>query len=428
MNPAANPALLPESAHPVFVETEHTCQFCHAALRVTWADLDRQPLANDYCHDLDTARHARAYALHARFCEACLLVQVDPAVPPDAIFSDYPYQSSYSTSWLQHCESYAAAMIERFGLRAGSQVIEVGSNDGCLLRFFAQRGTAVLGIDPAANLARIARAAGVPTEIAFFGAETAASLVARGIQADHISAKNVLAHVPDISDFMHGVALLLKPEAAFTVEFPHLLETIAGLQFDQIYHEHFYYLSLMAVRNIAAAQGLRVFDVEQIPTHGGSLRVYICHEDAAHRTTPSVARVIGEEMAAHLHVAAGYEGFGPRIRRARAEFRAFIAEQRAVGKVVAGYGAAAKGNTFLNYCGADPGSLAFIADRSASKIGRAMPGSGIPIVDVDAIVASRPDYLVILPWNLREEISSQMSYIGEWGGKFVTAIPSLKIF
>lgn len=404
------------------------CQYCGASLRVSWANLGMQPLANDYRADRRSAREIATYPLHARFCEQCFLVQVDRVVPREAIFEHYPYFSSNSASWLRHCEAYAAAMIERFKLDRGSRVIEVASNDGYLLQYFARAGTQVLGIDPASNVAQVAQAAGIPTEVMFFGAETASRLVARGIAADHLSAKNVLAHVPDIRDFARGVATLLKPQAVFTVEYPHLLRTIAGAQFDQIYHEHFTYLSLLAVARALGDQGLRVFDVEELVTHGGSLRVYACHQDASHVTSERVQAVLDAELAAGLDRPSVYAGFDAQLQRVRRDFLEFLQSRRAAGELVIGYGAAAKGNTFLNYCGADATTLPLVVDRSPAKVGRFMPGSGIAILGIDMIEALRPDYVVILPWNLRDEIVTQIEHIREWGGRFVTAIPSLQIF
>jgi hypothetical protein len=404
------------------------CQYCRSPLKTNWADLGLQPLANDYMGTRAAARAEPTYPLHARFCDNCLLVQVDRVISPETIFGDYAYFSSNSASWLAHCQRYAARMVERFSLGPKDLVVEIASNEGYLLQYFMRSGIPVLGIEPAANVARAATEAGVPTEVLFFGEETAKQLVARGLAADHLSAKNVLAHVPDIGDFVRGVAVILKPEAVFTVEFPHLLRTIAGLQFDQIYHEHFCYLSLLAVARILGDQGLRVFDVEELDTHGGSLRVYACHQDAHHATTDAVQAVIDAEMAAHLHRPAGYDGFEARMRKVRDEFLAFLDQAHQAGKVVAGYGAAAKANTFLNYCGLAAASLPFIVDRSPAKVGRFMPGSGVKIFDVSAVEDVQPDYLLVLPWNLRQEVMSQMSFITEWGGKFVTAIPYLQIF
>ncbi len=419
---------MPNPSSPALIADQPTCQYCDHPLAITWIDLGMQPLANSYAPTAEIAQALPRYPLHARVCSNCWLVQVDRDVPPEDIFSDYAYFSSYSDSWLSHCRQYSEMVIDRFGLDTDSLVIEVASNDGYLLKNFAARGIPVLGIDPAANIGEVARAAGIPTETAFFSAAFAQALVDRGVASDHLSAKNVLAHVPAIGDFAEGVGILLKPQAVFTVEFPHLLRTMKALQFDQIYHEHFSYLSLIAVRRIFADKGMRVFDVEQLETHGGSLRVFICHNDADHPTTDAVDRVVGEETEAGLDNAEGYAGYDERVARIRQDFRRLIASARAEGRMVAGYGAAAKGNTFLNYCEADPDTLAFVADRSSAKAGKFMPGSGIPILTPDAIDCERPDYLLILPWNLSKEISGQMQAIREWGGQFVIAIPDLRVF
>jgi hypothetical protein len=409
-------------------ETTPACQYCATPLVISWIDLGQQPLSNNYGATGKDALAAPYYPLHARACPSCWLVQVDRVVPAEDIFSDYAYFSSYSESWLSHCRDYAVAMIDRFALTSDDLVIEVASNDGYQLNYFAQSDIQVLGIDPAANVAQVAINAGIPTEVDFFGASLAQRLVERGVRADHLSAKNVMAHVPDIGDFAHGVAILLKPEAVFTVEFPHLLETMQRLQFDQIYHEHFTYLSLVAVKRIFADKGMRVFDVEQVETHGGSLRVFICHDGAEHVTTEAVGRILSAESASGLDRAEGYAGYNDRVARIRRDFLDLLATADAQGKTVAGYGAAAKGNTFLNYCEAGPNTLAFIADRSLAKAGRFMPGSGIPILTPDAIDERRPDYLVILPWNLSHEIAGQMAHIRDWGGQFITAIPEVRVF
>lgn len=405
-----------------------TCLGCGAPLIRTWVDLGLSPLSNSNitpdAHDADEA----LYPLHARVCDDCLLVQVDPVVPREAIFNaDYAYFSSFSASWLDHCQRYATAMTARFGLGAASQVVEIASNDGYMLQYFVARGVPVLGIEPSSNTAAVAIARGIPTETTFFGLETARDLSARGLRADLLAAKNVMAHVPDINDFVAGVAELLKPEGVFTVEFPHLLRTIEGVQFDTIYHEHFTYLSLLAVEVIFARHGLRVFDVEQLPTHGGSLRILACRSSAAHTQTPTVAAVRGEEIAAGLDGPAGYAGFDAKVRAVRDGLLAFLATARAEGKSVVGYGAAAKGNTLLNYCGIDTAQVGMIADLSPAKQGRLAPGSRIPIVKPEAMLATRPDYVLILPWNLRREITAQLAGIRAWGGGFVTAVPSIVV-
>lgn len=408
--------------------TPPTCLGCGAPLTRTWVDLGEQPLANSNIRPENAGQPEGRYPLHARVCDACLLVQVESVVPREAIFNDdYAYFSSFSDSWLAHCQRYATAMTARFGLDSTSQVVEIASNDGYMLQYFVAAGIPVLGVEPSANTAQAAIARGVPTDISFFGLETARRLAAAGHAADLLAAKNVLAHVPDINDFAAGIAALLKPEGVFTVEFPHLLRTIEGVQFDTIYHEHFTYLSLLAVENVFARHGLRVFDCEQLPTHGGSLRVFACLETAAHPLHPGVATVRDLEIAAALDRPSGYAGFDARCRSVRDGLKSFLETARAQGKTVAGYGAAAKGNTLLNYCGATAADMVFIADRSPAKQGRLSPGSHIPIRDPRAIFETRPDYVLILPWNLRAEITAQLASIREWGGKFVTAVPELRI-
>jgi SAM-dependent methyltransferase len=408
--------------------TMPNCLGCGAPLTRTWVDLGEQPLANSNIRPENAANPEPRYPLHARVCDNCLLVQVESVVPREAIFNDdYAYFSSFSDSWLAHCRHYATAMTARFGLDATSQVVEIASNDGYMLQYFVGAGVPVLGVEPSANTAAAAIARGVPTDISFFGLETARRLAAAGDAADLLAAKNVLAHVPDINDFAAGIAALLKPQGVFTVEFPHLLRTIEGVQFDTIYHEHFTYLSLLAVENVFARHGLRVFDCEQLPTHGGSLRVFACLNDAAHPLHPGVASVRDLEIAAGLDRPAGYAGFDARCRAVRDGLKAFLETARAEGRTVAGYGAAAKGNTLLNYCGATAADMMFIADRSPAKQGRLSPGSHIPIRDPQAIFDTRPDYVLILPWNLRAEITAQLAAIRDWGGKFVTAVPELMI-
>ena len=404
-----------------------TCLACGAPITTTVVDLGLSPLANSYAKPGATAEGERKYPLHARLCEACLLVQVDRVVPAEELFSDYAYFSSYSDSWLAHCRDYAARMIERFHLDAASKVVEIASNDGYQLQYFRQAGIPVLGVDPAANVAAVAKERGVPTEVAFFGVETARRLAARGDSADLLAAKNVLAHVPDINDFVAGLAILMKPEGVFSVEFPHLLNMIEQVQFDTIYHEHFTYLSLLAVERIFARFGLRIFDVEEIPTHGGSLHVMACHEAAAHVTTPNVERVRGKEIAAKLDRPEGYAGFGTRVGKVKSDLLAFLAQAKSAGKKVAAYGAAAKGNTLLNYCGVGADSIAFVADRSPAKQHKLLPGSLIEVKPPESIFEARPDYVLILPWNIRSEIEAQLAGIRQWGGRFVTAIPELRV-
>lgn len=404
------------------------CRACGAPLHRSVADLGLSPLANAYVPATRADRGEMVHPLHAFVCEACWLVQLEAFETPEAIFSDYAYFSGFSAGWLAHAEAYVAAMQARFGLGPDSRVVEVASNDGYLLRAVVARGIPALGVEPAANVAAVARASGIPTEVAFFGAETARRLRAEGHAADLMAANNVLAHVPDIHDFVEGFRVLLKPEGVATFEFPHLLRMIAERQFDTIYHEHFSYLSLGVVSEILAAHGMRVFDVEAWPTHGGSLRVFACHAAAAHPQGPAVARVRAEERAGGLFEAGGYAAFAEDVVRIKCTTLAFLAELRLTGQTVCAYGAAAKGNTFLNYCGIGPELVQVVADRSPHKQGTLLPGSRIPVVAPEALLARRPDYVLILPWNLKDEIAGEMAAIRDWGGRFVTAIPRLAVF
>jgi len=404
------------------------CHFCGAALSDTFVDLGETPLANSYLSEADPAKPEPRYPLHARVCRSCLLVQVDSVVPAEEIFSDYAYFSSYSESWVAHARAYARMAARRFRLGPDSLVAEVASNDGYLLKHFVAAGVPVLGIEPAANVARVAEEAGVRTEVAFFGGETARRLKGEGFAADLMAANNVLAHVPDLNAFVAGFPVLLKPDGVVTFEFPHLLNLVNEVQFDTIYHEHFSYLSLLVVEKIMAAHGMRVFDVEELPTHGGSLRVYVCHAGCAAREEGAgLAAVRAKEREAALQRIETYAGFEPRVRAVRAALLDFLGMAKAEGKVVAAYGAAAKGNTLLNYCGIGPELIPFVVDRSPAKQGRYMPGSRIPIFAPDSIARERPDYVLILPWNLRDEIMSEMSHVRDWGGRFVTAVPTLRV-
>lgn len=403
------------------------CRVCSAPLSRTFANLGLSPLANSYVRPDQVNRGEMWYPLHVFVCESCFTVQLEEFEAPEQIFSDYAYFSSFSTSWLRHAQDYADRMIERFGLEPVAKVVEVASNDGYLLQNFVRRGIPVLGVEPAANVAKVAVEKGVPTEVAFFGRDSAKRLLAAGHGADLMAANNVLAHVPDILDFVGGFEILLKHDGVGTFEFPHLLRMIAARQFDTIYHEHFSYLSLGVVQRVLAGNRLRVFDVEELTTHGGSLRVFFCHDGASHRQTPAVARVLADEHAAHLSDRSGYEGFQDEIVRIKCEILDFLITARREGKTVCGYGAAAKGNTFLNYCGIGPELVRNVADRSPHKQGTFLPGSRIPVTSPEEMLASRPDYVLILPWNLRDEIVADMAAIRSWGGRFVTAIPSLKV-
>lgn len=407
-----------------------TCRFCRAPLTQDFVDLGLQPLANSYLTQAQLDAGAeKSYPLHTRVCGNCFLVQADDPVAADAIFDDgYAYFSAYSASWVAHAKRYAEAMAERFNLTSQSLVIEVASNDGYLLQHFKAMGVPVLGIEPTANTAEVAvRERGIPTEVSFFNDATGRSLQARGIAADLMAGNNVLAHVPDIGDFVAGFQHVLKPQGVLTFEFPHLLNLIELVQFDTIYHEHYSYLSLLAVERVLRANGLRPFDVELLQTHGGSLRLFCAHEAASHQETRALKDLRAREQAADLDKLRGYEGFTARVEAVRADFLAFLAKAKAEGKTVAAYGAAAKGNTFLNYAGVGMGDIVAVFDANPHKQDHYMPGSHIPIHAPAKVDEFRPDYLLILPWNLKDEIMGQLAHISDWGGRFVTASPEMKV-
>jgi SAM-dependent methyltransferase len=362
-------------------------------------------------------------------CENCFLVQLQEYESPESIFSDYAYFSSYSDSWLKHCETYCEKMTTRLGLNGQSFVVEVASNDGYLLQYFVQRKIPVLGIEPAANVAKVAVEKGVPTLVQFFGTQLARELAASGRCADLVLGNNVLAQVPDLNDFVEGLKTLLKPTGVLTLEFPHLLRLIEGNEFDTIYHEHFSYFSLLTTVRIMEAHGLNVFDVEELNTHGGSLRVYACRmEDQRHGIEPSVSNLIAEEGKAGLASPDGYETFARQVKETKWALVEFLINAAREGKSVAGYGAPGKSATLLNYCGIGRDSIEYTVDRSPYKQGRFLPGSHIPIYHPERIRETKPDYVVILPWNLRDEIMQQLQFIREWGGRFVVPIPRVAIY
>jgi SAM-dependent methyltransferase len=408
--------------------TPVSCRFCGSALTETFADLGMSPLANSNVRP-ENARDVECfYPLHAYVCSECRLVQIEQVATPDAIFSDYLYFSSYSDSWLRHAKAYSDKMIGRLGLGAQSQVIEVASNDGYLLQYFKESGVPVLGIEPAANVAKVAIEKGVNTKVVFFGAETANELVREGFAADLVAANNVMAHVPDLNDFVRGFKNILKPTGIVTVEFPHLLTQMRENQFDTIYHEHFSYFSLLAAEKVFAHHGLVLFDVDELPTHGGSLRIYGRHaENAGLQVTEAVTRVRDKELAAGLEGPEAYKAFAAQVIDIKCQVLEFLIEAKRAGKTVVGYGAPAKGNTLLNYCGVKTDLVSFTVDRSPHKQGTLLPGTHIPVRAPEAIAEAKPDYVFILPWNLKDEIMEQMSGIREWGGKFVVAIPSLQV-
>jgi len=404
-----------------------TCRFCGAGLSHSVIDLGVQPSANAYLRREDLNRPEPHLPLHARVCDRCFLVQIEAQRTPEQLFGDYAYFSSYSTSWLKHAEDYCAQTIARFGLGPKHLAIEVASNDGYLLQYFKRGGLNVLGIEPAANVARTAIQKGVPTLVRFFGRDTARTLVRDGSGADVLVANNVLAYVPDLNDFVAGLKIALKPSGVLTVEFPHLLRLIEQTQFDTIYHEHFSYFSFLTAEAVFAAHGLRLFDVETLPTHGGSLRIYGCHIDAPHAQTPAVERLREAERAAGLRKVETYSDFAARSQAVKRRLLAFLIEAKDAGRRIAGYGAPAKGNTMLNYCGARTDFIDFTVDRNPHKQGLYLPGTHIPVHHPDKIRETRPDYVLILPWNLKAEIMADMAGIRDWGGRFVTAVPTLEV-
>jgi SAM-dependent methyltransferase len=403
-----------------------TCRFCGAPLTRTFVDLGRAPLSNAFLAEEQLRLPEPHYPLHVYICDQCLLVQLPEFASAEQIFSDYLYFSSYSDVWLQHAEAFAARMTEELRLGPQSLVVEPASNDGYLLQYFQQRQVAVLGVEPAANVANVAAAKGIPTEVAFFGVATAQRLAAFQ-QADLICANNVLAHVPDLNDFVAGLAVLLKPSGTITVEFPHLLRLMAECQFDTIYHEHFSYFSLLVVDRIFARHGLRVFDVECLPTHGGSLRIHACHAAVERTQSERFQQVAAEEREAGLDQVVSYRRFANTVVDAKCALLQFLITARHEGKTVVGYGAPAKGNTLLNYCGVGPELLAFTVDRSPHKQGRYLPGVQIPVFAPEHIFEVKPDYVLILPWNLHDEVVGQMSGVRAWGGKFVVPIPRVQV-
>jgi SAM-dependent methyltransferase len=403
------------------------CRFCAESLRHSFMDLGSQPLANAYRPVADTAAET-FFPLHAFVCANCFLVQIKDPHSPSELFTDYSYFSSYSESWLAHAEAYADAMTRGLGLGGDHLVVEIGSNDGYLLQYFKARGVRVQGVEPAANVARVAAERhGIASRVAFFGRRTAQAMVAEGEAADLLIGNNVLAHVPDINDFVAGLRLLLKPGGVISMEFPHLLRLLAETQFDTIYHEHVSYLSLTVVERIFAAQGLRLFDVEAVTTHGGSLRIFACHDEAQRPQSRAVADLRKHERAAGLGRLETYLGFASAVQEVKHALLSFLVEARESGHGVAGYGAPAKGNTLLNYCGVGSDLLPYTVDRSPHKQGRLLPGSGIPVFATERIFETRPDYLLILPWNLKDEIMQQMQGIRDWGGRFVLPLPKLQV-
>jgi SAM-dependent methyltransferase len=406
-----------------------SCRFCQSPLEQTFVDLGVSPLANTYLKAAQLQEAETFYPLHAYLCHSCFLVQLEELGRPGEIFSDYSYFSSYAESWLKHAEEFAQMAIERFGLGNASRVIEVGSNDGYLLKFFQAAGIPVLGIEPAGNVAAVAREKGLDTLVRFFNGELAVELADKELTADLLVGNNVLAHVPALNDFVGGLKRILKDDGVICLEFPHLLSLIEELQFDTIYHEHYSYFSLTTVMKIFAAYGLQIFDVDLLETHGGSLRIYAGHvENENNRPEKRLQELLAREEAAGIKKAAFYAEFAPRVEaKKRAILREIIALKEE-GALIAAYGAPAKGNTLLNYCGIGRDLIAYTVDRNPHKQGLYLPGSRIPIEDPEVIWETKPDYLLILPWNLREEIAEQMAGIRQWGGKFMVLSPEISLF
>jgi 2-polyprenyl-3-methyl-5-hydroxy-6-metoxy-1,4-benzoquinol methylase len=416
-------------AQPAASGSRFTCRFCAAPLRTTLVDLGMSPLCQTHITEEQLHEMEPFYPLHAYVCDACWLVQLQQFVSPQSIFSEYAYFSSYSTSWVEHARRYAHMAIDRFKLGRQNKVMEIASNDGYLLQHFVAAGVPVLGIEPAANVAKVAVDKGVPTTVRFFGRESAAAIAGEHGKPDLLLGNNVLAHVPDLNDFVAGMKMLLAPGGVITMEFPHLQRLMAENQFDTIYHEHFSYFSFVAVERVFAHHGLTMFDVEELGTHGGSLRIFARHaENAALPVGERVTALRQREIDDGFQTLERYRGFDEQVKRTKRKLLAFLIEARQQGKKVVGYGAPGKGNTLLNYCGIRTDFLDFTVDANPYKQGKYTPGTRIPILAPEAIRQAQPDYVLILPWNLKDEISSAASYIREWGGKFVVPIPEVSVF
>jgi SAM-dependent methyltransferase len=404
------------------------CRFCGEKLEHTFADLGVSPLANSYVTANKLDQMEPFFPLHVRVCARCFLVQLPQLATREEIFEDYAYFSSYSDSWLEHSRIYADMVIDRFRLAESSRVVELASNDGYLLQYFVRHGIPVLGVEPAANVAEVARKRGINTKVAFFGEKTARHLAEDEWSSDLIIGNNVLAHVPDINDFVEGIRILLKPTGVATIEFPHLMNLMQHNQFDTIYHEHFSYLSFSIVERVFAKHGLKVFDVQELPTHGGSLRIFAAHEsDVSKCKAESVDKLRQREEKAGLLTLTPYLAFNEQVRETKRRLLRFLIEAKEKGKRVVGYGAPAKGNTLLNYCGIRTDFLDYTVDRNPAKQGHFLPGVRIPVYIPDMIRKTQPDFVLILPWNIKDEVMQQMAYIREWGGQFVVPIPDIKV-
>ncbi|MDX1637131.1 MAG: class I SAM-dependent methyltransferase [Balneolaceae bacterium] len=403
------------------------CRFCKQELTDVFVDLGMSPLSNSYLKASELDQAERFFPLTTMVCSSCFLVQLREYESPADIFSDYAYFSSYSDSWLEHARNYVEMITERLELDGNSFVVELASNDGYLLKNFVEKEIPAMGIEPAGNVAEVAVEKGIPTLVEFFGKSLAEKLASEGKQADLIIGNNVLAHVPDINSFVAGIKALLKPEGVATLEFPHLLNLIRENQFDTIYHEHFSYLSFLAVTTIFDAHGLRIFDVDEISTHGGSLRIYASHKNSTHTKTDAVDSLIDKELDAGLDKLSTYYTFSEGVQQLKRDLLEQLIRIKNEGKTIVGYGAAAKGNTLLNYCGIRTDIIDYVVDRNPNKAGKYLPGTHIPVKQVEAIREDQPDYVIILPWNLKNEIMAQNSFIREWGGQFIVPIPQVQI-
>lgn len=409
--------------------SDRKCQFCDNSLKYSFCDLGLSPFSNFYLAEKDLTKPEPFHPLHVFVCDNCFLVQLEEFQSASELFHDnYAYFSSYSESWLKHAQKYVQEMTQRFGFGSASQVIEIASNDGYLLQYFHEKGIPVLGIEPAANVAAVAQNAGINTLVKFFGVETASALKNEGVQADLLLGNNVLAHVPNLNDFVGGMKIALKPKGVITMEFPHLLRLMEENQFDTIYHEHFSYLSFLTVEQVFAKHGLDLFDVEELSTHGGSLRIYAKHkEDSSKKINERVTNLKQREKAFGLDQLNTYQKFQSKVLKTKENLLKFLQEAKHQGKSVVGYGAPAKGNTLLNFCGVGTDLIQYTVDRSPHKQGRFLPGTHIPIKSPDTISRTKPDYLLILPWNLKDEIMQQMADIRAWGAKFVVPIPQIEV-
>ena len=411
------------------MNTTPRCRFCETPLSQTLVDLGMSPLCESYVGADQLNQMEPFYPLHVYVCERCYLAQLEEYVSPEAIFTEYAYFSSYADSWLRHAKSYTDMMVERFGIGPGSLVVELASNDGYLLQYFVEKGIPVLGIEPARNVAKVAIEKGIPTLIEFFGERMAGRLASEGKMGDLILGNNVLAQVPELNDFVRGMKILLKPRGIITIEFPHLVRLMEENQFDTIYHEHFSYFSLISADKIFAAHGLTVFDVDELLTHGGSLRIYARHtEDTTYAVTSRVKELLSHEEAVGLTQMQTYRAFSDKVQETKRKLLEFLIKVKREGKTICGYGAPGKGNTLLNYCGIRTDFLDYTVDRNPYKQGKFTPGTHIPILSPDKIRETRPDYLFILPWNFKDEIMEQMSFIRDWGGVFIVPIPEVKVY